>query len=276
MWPGQQDRQPDPYQPPEPSGRGSGRAATVAVVLASAVVVACAVTAWLLLRDDGSEDSARPGPAPAPAVSGNPRAADPGLKPAVSGWKTVLDAKRGVAYDVPPEWTRRSADWASYVADERDPEEKPLIGFSATAVFKEKWCLSDTDRDGRDEAASLAETGVRREQGARDTEEAARGSSALWVYGAYSQPDRKKVANGPVERYTTPSGLKGTVVTATSSGVPREGRCDTDGKALVFAFEDGTGSIGSWTFVGVRGVEDEVPDATVRQVLSTVRLTGAK
>lgn len=265
-----------PAPPQGPSGRGGGRAATVAVVASAAVVVACAVTGYLLLKDDGSKDSAEPDPKPAPTATDNPRAADKALRPTVPGWKTVYNAKRGIAYDVPPEWTSRSADWASYVADDRDPEEKPLIGFTSTAVFKEKWCLSDSDRDGRKEAASLAETGLRREQGRRNTEEAARQSSALWVYGAYSQPDKKKAVNGPAEPYTTPSGLKGTVVTATSSGVPKNDRCDTDGKALVFAFEDGTGAISSWTFVGVHGVKDEVPDATVRQILSTVRMTGGK
>ncbi|MFE3471964.1 hypothetical protein [Streptomyces sp. B27] len=74
---------------------------------------------------------------------------------------------------------------------------------------------------------------------------------------------------------TTRSGLTGSVATATSSGLEAKGRCDLDGRATAFAFKDGKGQLVSWTFAGVRGVTDEVPDQIVRKILSTVRLVEA-
>ncbi|MFC8227243.1 hypothetical protein [Streptomyces sp. NPDC057287] len=61
-------------------------------------------------------------------------------------------------------------------------------------------------------------------------------------------------------------------MTVTSSGTPAKGRCDTDGKAVTFAFKNAQGDFVSWTYLGVHGVSDEVPDATIREILSTVRL----
>lgn len=76
------------------------------------------------------------------------------------------------------------------------------------------------------------------------------------------------------EPYTTASGIRGSVATASSAGVKLEGKCDTDGKATTFAFKNAKGDIVSWMFTGAKGVDEEVPDATVRKVLSTVRLAG--
>jgi hypothetical protein len=64
------------------------------------------------------------------------------------------------------------------------------------------------------------------------------------------------------------------VATAFSAGVEKKGRCDTDGKATAFAFKNAKGDIVSWTFIGVKGVDEEVPDATVAKILSSVRLAN--
>ncbi|ORT59943.1 hypothetical protein [Streptomyces sp. CB03238] len=274
MWQGQQPYQ-QPTQPVQPGAGGGGgrRTAVVAVVAATAVVTAAGVTGFLLLGG-GTKDGARPSPSPPGAASalpsGSPRGgAEP--QPVIPGWKVVVNPKRGIAFDVPPEWHRKSVDWASYVADDRDPEDKPLIGFSAPAMLKEQWCSSDEDRDGTPEDTALAAAGSRGEDGARTTEEAARSSVELWVYGAYTQPDRAKVETGAVEPYTTASGLGGSVATATGTA-SGTGKCDTDGKATAFAFKNAEGDIVSWTFLGATGVREEVPDATVRRILGTVRL----
>jgi hypothetical protein len=92
------------------------------------------------------------------------------------------------------------------------------------------------------------------------------------VYGGYAQPDKKKIKTGAAKEYTTKSGIRGGVATATSSGVEQKGKCATDGKATTFAFKNAKNDFVSWTFVGARDVKDEVPGVTVDKILSTVRL----
>ncbi|QGV77229.1 hypothetical protein [Streptomyces ficellus] len=309
MWPGQQQptgddpnapntpnapgAQPNPYAQPYaptvaqgplvppgavPSGppaRGARSTTVMVAVAAAAVVVAAAgVTGYLVLG--GEEDPApRPGP---PVAASSPPASPDGRgaagRPVVAGWKTVVNPKKGIAFDVPPEWGVKAASWVSYVSDENDPEDKPLVGFAAPAMLKEQWCQSDDDRDGTPEDTPLASVGSRGEKDAGTPEEAARKSVELWVYGAYTQPDRDKVRVGAVTPYTTPSGLKGVVATASSSGAAGPGKCDVEGTATTFAFTGPEGEILSWTFLGAAGVSDRVPDATVRRILGTVRLTA--
>ncbi|MFI5686993.1 hypothetical protein [Streptomyces sp. NPDC051636] len=266
---------------PQPGGGGGGgrRTKLVAVVAAAAVVVAAAVTGALVLGG-GKDDQAGPGPstssasvsASASAGADNPRVSG-GLKPTVAGWKVVANPDVGIAFDVPPEWAPRSKDWITYVTDDSDPKGKALVGMKAPAVLKEKWCGTDEDKNGTTDYTSLANAGTRGNGDAESTGQIAREDSANWVYGWYTQPDRKKITTGPVTSYTTASGITGSLATSQSSGVPKKTKCDSDGKATTFAFKDGSdGALLSWSFVGAKGVSDEVPDATVRKMLNTVRL----
>ncbi|MER6997925.1 hypothetical protein [Streptomyces sp. NPDC000410] len=262
--------------PAAPGGRGGGRnwTSVIAVAVAAAVVVGAGVTGFLLLggNKDDTTKPAGPSTSPTAPATEDARSEEKGPQPTIPGWKAVLNPKHGIAFDVPPQWTLKSPTWSSYVVDESDPDEKPLIGFSAPAMLKEKWCQSDDDLDGSKEDTALATAGSRGENGARSPEEAARSSVSTWLYGAYTQPDKTKIKAGPVESYTSASGLKGSVATASSSGVAKKGKCDTDGKATTFAFKNTKGDIVSWTFVGATGVGEEVPEETVRKILATVRL----
>ncbi|MFE0803481.1 hypothetical protein [Streptomyces sp. NPDC058812] len=306
MWPGEQPpaggpapRQPNPYQQPghqrqqpyagqqsapwdaptvtaapPPGGRPGGRTKLVAIIAATVVVVAAAAVTGAVLLGGGEDDRAEPGPAApsAPAsAADNPRDGDDGPQPTVAGWRVVADPGQGIAFDVPASWALQSRDWVTYVAEDDDPEEKPLVAMKAPAVLKEKWCGADGDRDGSVDHTPLASAGTRGNNGARSTEEIARNDSADWVYGAFAQPARDKVATGPVTSFTTASGIKGSVATSRSSGVEKKGRCDVDGKATTFAFKAADGDLVSWSFFGAADVGDEVPDATVRQILATVR-----
>lgn len=271
-------QQPNPYtvpaQPPAPQGRDprDRRTRTLAIALAVAVVAAATVTGAVLLG--GGDDEAGPGPTPtsaSPATSADPRGGGE-QKPTVAGWKVVVNPGLGVAFDVPADWALESPDWVSYVAANDDPEDKPLVAMKAPAVLKKQWCSSDDDKDGRTEDTALASAGSRGNNGAKSTEEIARADSAAWVYGLYTQPDKKKVSTGPVTSFTTASGLTGSVATSQSSGVVRRDKCDSDGKATTFAFTNSAGDFASWSFVGAKGVTDEVPQATVEKVLSTVRV----
>ncbi|MFH9733388.1 hypothetical protein [Streptomyces sp. NPDC017260] len=272
-------QQPAPWYAPTvtaipPPGRGPrGRTKVVAVAAAAVVVVAAAATGTVLLGG-GEDDRAEPGPTAAstPATAAdNPRNGDEGRQPAVEGWTVVTNADQGIAFDVPASWKRQSPDWVTYVAEDDDPEEKPLVAMKAPAVLKEKWCGTDGDRDGSVEHTSLAGAGTRGDNGARSTEEIARTDSAAWVYGGFAQPERDKVSTGPVTSFTTASGIEGSVATSRSSGIRKKGKCDVDGKATTFAFEAADGDLVSWSFFGAADVGDEVPDATVRKILATVR-----
>ncbi|EPH46793.1 hypothetical protein ABT390_25385 [Streptomyces aurantiacus] len=268
-------QQANPYlQPPEGGGSGGNRTAAIAVIAAAAVVVAAGVTGFVLLGGD-EDDSAKPGPArssasPTPADADR-RRTDGGPKPTVPGWKAVMNPKRGVAFDVPPQWSPKSVHWVSWVSDDAGPEDNKLAAMAAPAYLKEQWCAFDEDKDGTSEYAPLGGAGTRINRGAKNTEDIARESSTAWVYGAYAQPEKKKVKAGAVESYTTKSGIKGSLATAESSGVTKKGKCDTDGKATVFAFKDAGGEFVSWAFHGAKDVKEEIPDATVRKILSTVR-----
>ncbi|MFB8380571.1 hypothetical protein [Streptomyces rubiginosohelvolus] len=170
-----------------------------------------------------------PRPASAPAVSpsaspGEPRGgAGDGTAPLVPGWKTVLNPKRGIAFDVPVDWAVKSSGWVTYVAENGDPEETPLVGFAAPAILKEKWCRSDDDGNGTQEDTPLASVGSRAEPDARDTAEAARENARLWVYGSYAQPAKEKVTTGAAKPFTTKSALTGSAATATIDRRRRDG-----------------------------------------------------
>lgn len=277
-------QQPNPYaqQPPPawdaptaPGGPPGGRRRTKAFAIGTAavVVVAAAVTGAVLLGG-ATDDKADPDPTPppsSPTASENPRAADD-QQPTVTGWKVVVNPDLGVAFDVPADWAPQSTSWVSYVSEDDDPEEKPLVAMKAPAVLEEKWCGADEDKDGETDYTPPAGVGTRGNNGSRSTEEIARADSATWVYGAYTQPDRKKVTTGPVTSFTTASGLTGSIATSRSSGVTARNKCDSDGKATTFAFRTSDGDFASWSFFGAEGVGQEVPDATVEKIMRTVRL----
>ncbi|MFF1694947.1 hypothetical protein ACFVXC_15135 [Streptomyces sp. NPDC058257] len=305
MWPGEQQpgggqsQQPNPYhqpgyrqsapwnaptgpgntpQAPQGSGGGDGnRTKVIAIVAAAAVVVAAGVTGFLVLGGD-KDDDAKPGPTPSsasksPSPAGSKdteRGVGGGPKPTIAGWTTAVNTERGIAFDAPPQYELRSRDWVTARGEADDPDSL-LIGMGGSAVLKKQWCRSDSDRDGVKDDTPLAEAGSRGNRDAKSTEQIAKENSAMWVYGAYSQPDRKNITTSAVEPYTTDSGIKGSLATSSSSGVKSKDKCRTDGKATTFGFRDSKGKLVSWSFFGAKGVSDEVPDATVKKMLSTVR-----
>ncbi|MER5178523.1 hypothetical protein ABT009_09160 [Streptomyces sp. NPDC002896] len=276
---------PGPPQPPRDDARATK---ITAIVAATAVVVAAGVTGFLVLGGD-KDDSAGPGPAKSSAATksaeptatdatggANPRDSDD-IKPTIPGWKVVVNPKWGTAFDVPAEWTVKSSGLFIGFEDEKKGDGSALIGMSAPAFLKEKWCITDSDKDGRTEDRELAAAGTKGQNGAKNTEDVARNDSAWWVFGGYTDQkdaDKKKLKIGKPESYTTTAGIKGSVATTYSTGVEKTNKCASDGKATTFAFKNSKGDFVSWTFYGAKGVSEEVPDATVKKILSTVRLSG--
>jgi hypothetical protein len=146
---------------------------------------------------------------------------------------------------------------------------------SAPAHYKDKWCLFDSDKDGKAEDYGMASTGTKGGKGAKDSATAAYNEAGNWVWAAYAQTEPKgTVKITKAVPYTTKSKLAGSVSTATALGVKKENKCETDGKSIAFTFKNGKGDFTTWVLYTNTGVPDEVPDATIQQILSTVRLAG--
>lgn len=282
---------PGPVGGPKPpqGGGGGNRTKVVAIVAATAVVVAAGVTGYLVLggnkddRADGGKDTSSRSPSasadPSASSSGsddNPRG-DETEQPTIAGWKVVVNQKYGTAFDVPADWEVGKPGTFTFFEDEQKGDGSPYIGFSAPAYLKQNWCESDDNKDGTKETSSLASSGTKGEDGAKDTASTARGDAAAFAFGGYTdQKDssKKYLKIGTAKPYTTKSGVTGSVATSYTSGVPKSGKCSSDGKATTFAFKNSASDYVSWTLYGAKGVSEEIPDATIQKILSTVRLHG--
>jgi hypothetical protein len=288
--------QPGPVGPGGPGGPPNDKKKNLitGIVAGVVVVAALAATGIFVLKDDKDDTASRadgknavqtPGasassqpsapPASAPAAPGgstdNPRAGiDP--EPTVPGWKVVVNTKHGSVFDVPQEW---KVGTTGTLKGFEDKSGKTLAIMSAVADLKEKWCTEDADKDGDQDSTTLAQTGTTGTiTGARTTAEVAQGQAGNWVYGGYAQDEKNKVKVGKGQPYTTASGLEGSLSLATASGLKKTSKCVTDGKAYAFSFKNAKGDFRTWVLHSAKGVQDEVPDATVRKILSTVRLLG--
>ncbi|MFJ8106580.1 hypothetical protein [Streptomyces sp. NPDC096132] len=273
----------------QPSGGGGGnRAKAAAVAAATTVVVTVGLTGSLLLGGEkagvaGSTDakaSASASQSATASASGTPGGTGT-AKPTVPGWKVVVNPEWGTAFDVPPDWDVKDPDLLFAFGDDKldhdDPENwgKFLIAVGGTAVFKENWCLSDDDKDGRVDGFVRAVAGTKGEKGARNTADAVLNEVGLWIYGGYTQPDKKSITTDRTAKpYTTRSGVKGSIAWSRSGNTPRKGRCASDGKAVMFGFKNSAGEFVAWSLVADTGGQDEVPDSTIMKILSTVRLHG--
>ncbi|MEU8774780.1 hypothetical protein [Streptomyces sp. NPDC048606] len=274
-------------QPPAQAraGRSPYATKTVAIVAASAVVVTAAVTAaFVLTRDDDAGNQADDKPpasapvapaAPAPAApSGNPRSGE-APKPVIPGWKVVINTKYGAAYDVPPEWNVNDSGVSLFFEDEVKGDGSPVITMSGTATLKSEWCSVDKDKDGDLEKFSLADTGIKGGQGAKDTAQLATDNTGSWVWAGFAQKEPKgTVKVTDPKEYTTSSGLKGHTVIATAANVKKETKCNTDGKAIGFGFKNAVGDFASFTLITAAGVKEEVQADVYDKVLSSIRLTS--
>jgi hypothetical protein len=303
--PGYQGQQPNPYQqqpawnapttplgaPQAPKqGGGGNNTKIVAIVAAAAVVVAAGVTGFLVLGGDKDDDakgkdkdkkvstsqSASSSPSASASAGDNPRG-DHEVQPVVAGWQPVVNTKRKIVFDVPPDWEVNPSGSDQILGFEYDYKDKKgkkthsMTTVSAPALYKSKWCSVDSDKDGRTEDTSLAGVGARGENGAKTAAQAAENRVPWWIYGGYTEPSIKAVKVGKAEDFTNQQGIKGSLIKAHSEGTPKKGKCDSEGKAVVFAFQNPDGDFISWDLWAGKGVKGEVPDATIEKILQTVR-----
>ncbi|MEV0850262.1 hypothetical protein AB0J21_31075 [Streptomyces sp. NPDC049954] len=270
-----------------PPGRGRNTTRTVAIVSALAVVVAAGVTAFVVLGGDDGKNEAKgddkkpapsastPSASESPSPSGGSDRGGPGMEPTIPGWQVVVNPTYGTVFEVPGDWEVETSDTSIGFEwkDKSKPDGTDSTTVNRPALFKSKWCTTDEDKDGTLDDTSLALTGTRGEEGAKSADAAAEARVPWWVYGGYTEPDRKSVKHEKAKPYTTRSGLTGSVAVAHSENTPQTGKCTSDGKAITFAFKNGGGDYVSWNLAAAKGVKDEVPEETVQRILSTVRLT---
>jgi hypothetical protein len=309
MWPGQQPggeqhQQPNPYQQqpaphgpqgydgqqhqqeqwgqstppgaPVPGRSGTTPRVAVAIIGAVAVIAAAAVTGVVLLNEDDSgggkaspgggggspSASASPSPSEKPVLQDdpdNPRgvADDQKIEPVVSGWKAVYNAKRHNVYDVPPEWEVQSPTMTIGFED----DSGPLVSMTGAALYKDCIC----------KYASRAGAGTKGGIGAKNTKEAVENEAGAWAEAAFNTSKKATVKQTEPVPFTSKHGLKGHMATATVTGVPRETKCSADGKIVAFTYTDANGEFATWVLYSDTGVEDEVPDDTIAEIMDTLR-----
>ncbi|MFF1921167.1 hypothetical protein ACFVW8_11420 [Streptomyces sp. NPDC058221] len=290
--------QPNPYQQPtvpqyaaaggpggpQPGNDNKKRTTVVAIVAAVAVVAAAVVTGVVVMNKDDDKDGknvadgkkssapAKPsGSASSPEA--NPRGSGGEAKPVIAGWKVVTNPKWGTRFDVPGDWEVSSPTTYSFFEDDKKGDGSPYVLFSAPTDLKSKWCVDDSDKDGVKENTSLAGAGSRGAEGATDAGENARNEAASWAWGAFAQHMPKSTIKiGKPKAYTTKSGLTGSVAISKAPNVTKKKKCDSDGKAIAFTFKNSSGAYASWVLYAAANVPDELPDATIQKILSTVRL----
>ncbi|AVH60130.1 MULTISPECIES: hypothetical protein [Streptomyces] len=278
---------PSPMGTPGPPSGGGNKTKVVAILAATAVVVAAGVTGFLVLggdKDDKADDGKAPKQSVSPSQSqepsasasdDNPRGGD-AEKATIAGWKVVVNPKWGTAFDVPADWEVESPGTSiGFEKHDAKAGDKPIIVMSAPAYYKSKWCTSDDDKDGTTDDTALGAVGTKGASGAKSTDEVAVNQVPWWVYGGYTQPDKKSITfDEKAKPYTTTSGVEGSVAWARSKNTPQKGKCASDGKAVTFGFKNSAGDYVAWNLYGATGVDEEIPDATILKILSTVRLHG--
>ncbi|MEU3608636.1 hypothetical protein AB0E83_24805 [Streptomyces sp. NPDC035033] len=284
---------PGPVPPQGPGGDGRKRTTLIAIVAATAVVVAGGVTGFLVLSkdDEKTDDAGKPSTSSSAPVSGTPSAetGEPSdgptseldnprdgttYEPTVPGWKVVHNPRYGTLFDVPPEWEVGKPTMQVGFEDAKKGDGSPLVVMSGPADLKSEWCAVDSDRNGSPEHTGLAGAGTKGAQGAKGTAAAAQGQAGLWVWAAFAQHmPEKSIKVTKAVPFTTASGLKGSLATATAPNVKKRNKCDTDGKSFAFSFLNAENDYAAFVLYAADGVKDELPDATIRKILSTVRLS---
>ncbi|MFT2016812.1 hypothetical protein ACMA1D_13335 [Streptomyces sp. 796.1] len=283
-----------PGAPQPPQGGGDKRKKTIAIVTAGAVVAAAAVVGVVLFSGDDGDDkkdtakestkpsapagSQQPGGSQEPTATpenprgggDNPRAADPAAKPVIPGWKTVISAKRHVAFDVPDtaDWKVESAGLS--VGFESD-KGKPLVVMSSPAKYKQDACSVKVEGSTRPDTSDLGGTGTKGALGAKSEASAAEIEAENWVFAGYDQKQTGQRKVSKAKPFESDHGLKGYAASATVTGVKKTGKCTTDGKAFTVAYTDINGDYALWVLHAATGVDGELPNETIEKIKSTLR-----
>lgn len=267
-------------QPPQ-GGGGKSRNTVIAIVAALAVIGAAVVTGVILTQDDDKKDEAGPAKSPSAKVSpgsgeksADPKpdpkpspeeSKDPG-DPVVPGWQSVINPKHYSAFDVPEndDWTVASQGTITGFTDDKNPDDL-LVAMSAPAYFKEDWC-KDSNR---------AIVGTKGGQGSKNTKEGAEIAASNWAIAAYDQGQKGTLKESGGKAFRNKHGIKGHTATATLTGAPKDGKCGaSDAKVVTVSWINANDDLAIWVFLADAKVKDEVPDATIKKMMGSLRSYG--
>ncbi|MGW7354169.1 hypothetical protein [Streptomyces sp. NPDC054784] len=283
---GPSDKQPYPPQPygqqqwgapgqpgaPQPPQGGGGRKKAVIAGVTAVAVVAAAVAGFLLLQDDGDDKETaggdkRPSGSPTaeePSAEPTPEESDDPTDPVVPGWQTVVNPKHFSAFDVPrtPDWELASTGTITGFEDE---DGKLLVAMSAPAYYKQDWC-KDSNR---------AVVGTKGAQGSKNTKEAAEIAASNFVLAGYDQKQKGTLKESGGKPFKNAHGIKGHTAVATLTGGPKDSKCDPGAaKAVTVSWINANDDLAIWIMLTDAGVDDELPDATVKKMMNSLRSSG--
>jgi hypothetical protein len=295
---------PQTWGPPVPGKPGGppprdrrNRTTAVAIAAAVAVIAAVVLGAVYLTGGGKKKDTADRSPSPAtptattgapttpaptatdPAVTGgsgdSPRGAPGSLdvRPVVPGWKVVKRSERNAAFDVPPDWT---VDDEGMEIGFEDKNGNPAVAMGAPAYYKHAWCKSGNSVSDR------AAAGTKGANGAKSVRDAAETQATAWAYWAYQDNGKGTFSKAlDSKAFHDAYGISGWQARATATHIPRTGKCSADGAAYTVAWIDPTQSdptkrLVVWVLYCDRGVPDQLPDATIAKIESSIRLIRQK
>ncbi|MBC2876334.1 MULTISPECIES: hypothetical protein [Streptomyces] len=267
---------PGPPMPPSGGSGGGRRTTVIAVTAALAVVAAAVVTGFVVLKDDGEKTSAQDDPKPpasasasaspsaspggssTPDPSGGGRGDDDGVKPVIAGWKPVISTKRLAVFDVPADWKVEPGMSSGFL----DDKGKSVISMSSVASYKDGACKANN---------SLGGAGTKGAQGAKSEADAAETEALSWVWAAFDQKKTGRFAGTKAKPFTSDHGVSGYTSSATVTGVAKSDACATDGKAFTLTFKNKENDLVTWVLYSAKGVKDELPDDTIKKIMSSLR-----
>ncbi|GGY05870.1 hypothetical protein [Streptomyces hiroshimensis] len=276
---GQQWHTPAPAGAPEPPRDNRKRTTIIAITAAVAVVAAAVITGVVVLKDDDKENVAKNEPTKAPTAApssaapsqsasespeDNPRA-NVEVKPVIDGWKAVTNSKRHVVFDVPPEWKVVPPGTSIGFQDEDDhsfPPNGKGISMTGVAKFNEDRC---------EKSANPVAAGTKGAQGAKSEADAAENEALNWLFWGFDQKKTGKFNYSKGKEFKSDHGLTGTSSSATVTGIANKRHCASSGKSVTVTYKDVTGDLATWCLYSVTGTEDEVPDDTIKKIMSSLR-----
>ncbi|MFC5723400.1 hypothetical protein ACFP1Z_24870 [Streptomyces gamaensis] len=257
-----------------PRGGGSKRTTVIAIGAAVAVVAAAVVTGVVVLKDRDQKNDSNPAPQAAgsspaapssPAASAGPDApldnprTGGDVKPVIDGWKAVINPKRHDAFDVPADWTVESP---TLMIGFEDDKGKGLVGMTGPSRFKKGYCQKNGE---------LAAAGTKGAQGAKSEADAAEVEALNWVFAGFDQKKTGKFDTTKSQPFKSDYGITGYSASATVTGVKKTDKCTTDGKAFAVTYKDTQGDLATWVLYAAKGVNDELPDETIKKIMSSLR-----
>ncbi len=254
------------------------------------MVAAAVVTGVFVLQDDGekkdeakggqnSSPTAEPSSSASASASGsgsdsgsdsqgdeseedpadNPRSGSTDVKPVIAGWKPVANPVRHDAFDVPPDWHVASPGLTTGFQDDKG---QGGVGMTAPAFYKPDVCAKNTRQGG---------AGTKGAQSAKSPAQAAEIEALNWVYYAYDTKKTGHLSGTKSQPFKSDHGLTGYWSSAKATGVKKTDKCSTDGKAFTVSYKDTAGDLATWVLYTDVGVKDELSDATIKKIMSTLR-----